>query len=207
MSDHEPAPTELVDGDVWSGVLATGDYVGQSADGVELGDVVVRGGRWSGVVLDRLRCFDVVFEGADLAGLTLQEEPSLKNVVFRQCRLSGAVFAGARLRDVGFVGCKLDDANLRMLDAERVVFDDCVLVGADLHASNLVATRLSGCDLRGSDWTKASLRDVDLRGSRLEDIRGADSLRGVTIASDQVVPLAYSLAVALQLKIVDEEDD
>jgi uncharacterized protein YjbI with pentapeptide repeats len=89
--------------------------------------------------------------------------------------MSGAVFAGARLRDVGFGDCSLDDSNLRMVDAERVGFDDCVMGGADLHGARLTSTRFAGSDLRGTDWTKAVLHDVDLRGSRLEDVRGAST--------------------------------
>jgi uncharacterized protein YjbI with pentapeptide repeats len=206
VPDYDPAPEELVDDDVWSLVLATGDYVGQRAEGMEMGDVIVRGGRWSGVVLDGLRAFDVTFEDCDLSGLALCEEPVLQNTRFLRCRLSGANFSGARLRNVTFTGCKLDAANLRLLDAEKVLFDDTVLSAADLHAAKLVDVRMQGCDLRGSDWTKATLKAVDLRGSRLEDIRGADRLRGVTIDSSQVVPLAYSLAVAMDLTIVDPDD-
>jgi uncharacterized protein YjbI with pentapeptide repeats len=207
VAEYDPAPDELVDDDVWSLVVATGDYVGQRAEGMEMGDVVVRGGRWSGVILDGLRAFNVVFEDCDLSGLALLEEPSLQNVTFTRCRLSGAELSGARLRNVRFMGCTLDDANLRMIDAEKVVFDDTVLVGTDLHGAKLTEARLVGCDLRGSDWAKATLKGVDMRGSRLEDIRGADRLRGVTISSSQVVPLAYSLAVAMELTISDEEGE
>ena len=207
MADYDPAPEELVDDDVWSMVLATGDYVGQRAEGMEMGDVVVRGGRWSGVVLDGWRAFSVAFEDCDLSGLSLLDEAVLQNVTFTRCRLSGANFAGARLRGVTFTGCKLDDMNLRMVDAEKVVIDDAVLVGADLHAVKFNDVRVRGCDLRGSDWSKATLKAVDLRGSRLEDIRGADRLRGVTIDSSQVVPLAHSLAVALELTIEDDYDE
>jgi uncharacterized protein YjbI with pentapeptide repeats len=119
--------------------------------------------------------------------------------------LSDANFSGARLRNVTFAGCTLADANVRMVDAERVDFDDTVLAGADLHGAKLTDTRVRGCDLRGTDWTKSALKRVDLRGSRLEDIRGADRLRGVTIDSSQVVPLAHSLAVAMELTIDDED--
>jgi uncharacterized protein YjbI with pentapeptide repeats len=207
MSQYEPAPDELVDDDVWSMVLAGGDYVGQRAEGMEMGDVIVRGGRWSGVVLEGLRAFSVVFEDCDLSGLSLVEDPVLQDTTFTRCRIADATFAGARLRGVTFTGCTLADANLRMIDGERVRFDDTVLTGADLHGAKLVDTRVRGCDLRGSDWTKTTLKGVDLRGSRLEDIRGADGLRGVTIDSSQVVPLAHSLAVALELTISDEYDD
>ena len=185
MTEYDPAPGELVADDVWSLMVATGDYVGQHAEGMEMGDVVVRGGRWSGAVLDELRAFNVDFE---------------------DCDLSGVSFAGAHLRHVHFRGCKLNDANFRMVEANDVAFDDAALVAADFYAAKLTDARMRRCDLRATDWTKSVLAGVDLRGSRLEDIRGAGSLRGVTIDSSQVVPLAYSLAVALELTISDDFD-
>jgi uncharacterized protein YjbI with pentapeptide repeats len=206
VDDHEPAPTELLDGDEWSGVVATEDYIGQRAERLEFGDVEVRGGRWSGVTLDRFRAFDVRFSGCDLAGFVLQEEVNLQNVVFERCRLTGAVFAGARLRDVRFEECALDDANLRMIDAERVSFNECNLTATDLHAARLVTVEMKRCDMRAVDLTKAYLQDADLRGSDLSDVRGADALRGATIDAGQVIALARSLAAALEIKVVDEDD-
>jgi uncharacterized protein YjbI with pentapeptide repeats len=207
MSDYDPAPTELLDGDEWSGVVATADYIGQRAERFEMGDVRVEGGRWSGVTLDGFRAFDVRFTNCDLAGFVLQEEVSLQNVVFERCRMTGVVFAGVRLRDVRFEECSLEDANLRMLDAERVSFTDCDLQRADLHAARLVDVKTTACDLRGVDLTKAFLQEVDLRRSDLSDVRGADALRGATIDTGQVVALARSLAAALEIKVVDEDDE
>jgi hypothetical protein len=206
VAEREPAPTQLVDGDEWSDVTATGDYVGQRADGLEMVDVDVRGGRWSGVVLDGLRARDVVFDNCDLSGLMLHDEPSMRAVTFRQCRLTAAVFAGTNLRKVRFEECTLDDANLRMLNAKDVAFVDCPLVGTDFYSATIDKATFAGCDLRGADFTKASLNDVDFRTSRLEDVVGATALRGATIDSTQVLPLARSLAIALEIKIVDEAE-
>ena len=47
------------------------------------------------------------------------------------------------------------------------------------------------------------MSDVDLRGSRLEDVKGADALRGATIDALQVLSVARSLAVALGVTVVD----
>lgn len=196
---------ELADNDEWVDLVTTDDYVGQRAEGMHLTDVVARGGRWSGVTFEALRAMDVLFENCDLAGVAFMEDSSLLRVTFRDCRLTGAVFAGARLRSVRFENSTLDDANFRMADAEDVAIDGGSLVGADFYAAKLTAATLAGADLRGADFTKATLRDVDLRSSRLEDIVGADALRGVTIDSRQIVPLARSLAVAMDIKILDDD--
>jgi len=205
MTDYDPAPVQLLDGDEWSEVVATEDYVGQSAERFEMSDVEVRGGRWSGVTFEGLRAFRVRFTGCDLAGLVLREQVVLRNVVFERCRMSGAVFAGAKLKDVRFEDCSLDDSNLRMLEAASVTFTDCNLVAADLYATRLEDVRFERCDLRGADFSKAQMTNVDLRGSEVVDIRGADALRGATIDSAQVVALARSIAAALDIKVVDDE--
>jgi uncharacterized protein YjbI with pentapeptide repeats len=205
VADREPAPGELLDDDEWSDVSAMGDYVGQRAEGLEMLDVDVRGGRWSGVVLERWRARDVVFEDCDLSGFVLQDEPTLRAVLFRRCRLSGAVLAGAHLRKVRFEECTLDDVSLRMMDAKEIAFVDSALVGADFYGATIEQATIAACDLRGADFTEARLKDVDFRTSRLEDIVGATALSGVTIGADQVLPLARSLAVALGIKIVEED--
>lgn len=201
----EPAPEELVDDDEWAGVAATGDYIGQRAEGIELSGVAVTSGRWSGVILERLLATDVTFSDCDLAGFVLQAESSLRRVAFARCRMSGVVFAGLRMHDVSFTDCTFDDANLRMAQMERVSFDDCALTGADFYAATIAGARVSGCDLRGVSLTKATLSDVDLRGSRLEDITGAGALRGATVDTGQVVGLARSLAAALELNVIDND--
>lgn len=191
----------------WTEVIATGDYVAARAEHVEWNDVIVRGGRWSGATFLAFRATDVRFENCDLAGFVLQEDVSLRRVEFVGCRMTGAVFAGAHLRDVLFSGCVLDDANLRMVDAQDVAFDACSLVATDLQQARLRTTTLTQCDLRGLDLTKAALADVDMRTSRLEDIKGADALRGATIDSLQVVSVARSLAVAMGVTVVDDDHE
>lgn len=193
---------ELVDNDEWSGVLLTADFVGQDAENFELHESIARGGRWSGVTLTRFRATDVVFEDCDLSGLVLHEAV-MRRVIFRRCRMTGVVLAGSSLHDVQIEECALDEANLRMVEAERVEVLDSNLASADFYAAKLTNVRLDRCDLRGTEFSKMVAKDVDLRGSRLEDLRGADSLRGTTIGADQVVPLARSLAVALHIDVVD----
>lgn len=203
-TNADPAPGELVDTDEWIGVRTAADYVGQRADGVEFSDVAVSAGRWSGVTLQGLRAVDVSFTNCDMSGFVLEDESSLRRVSFTGCRLSGAVFAGARLHDVAFSDCALDEANFRMTRMERVTFADCPLVAADFYAAQLTGVRVNRCDLRGITVTKAVLEAVDLRRSAVEDVVGAEALRGATIDSAQVVSLARSLALALGVVVADD---
>lgn len=202
---RDDAPVALEGADEWTEVIAEGDYVGAVADEVVWNDVIVRGGRWSGVTFEGFQATDVTFENCDLAGFVLQEQVSLRRVAFVGCRMTGAVLAGAHLRDVLFSGCALDDANLRMVETQDVEFDECNLVGADLYSAKLTKTKVAGCDLRGVELSKAVLTEVDLRTSRLEDVKGANALRGATIDSVQVLSVARSLALAMGITILDDE--
>jgi len=204
--DHDPAPVELLDGDEWSSVVATADYIGQRAEGLDFGDVRVEGGRWSGVTIEGFRAFDVRFTGCDLAGLVLQDDVVIRNAYFERCRMTGATLAGAKLNEVQFVDCVLDDANFRMLEGVFVRFVDCSMVMIDLYGAKLDRSAVVRSNLRGADFTNAFCKDVDLRGSEMLDIRGADALRGATIDSAQAHGLALSFAAALEIKVVDEDD-
>jgi uncharacterized protein YjbI with pentapeptide repeats len=201
---HDAAPAEIDDHGEWNSVLAEGDYVAAGAEELTWTDVIARGGRWSGATFSGFRATDVRFENCDLAGFVLQEDSSLRRVEFVGCRMTGAVFAGSHLRDVRFASCALDDANFRMVDGQDLAFEDCTLTGADFYAAKLSKVVMPQCDLRGVALTKATLSDVDLRGARLEDVVGADALRGATVDALQVISLARSLAVALGVTVVDD---
>lgn len=200
----DDAAAELDDNAEWTSVLVVGDYVGQQAEGLDFSEVWARGGRWSGVVLDRFLASNVRFENCDLSGFVLRDESSIQRAEFVGCRMSGSVFAGTRLREVLFTDCTFDEANLRMVDAENVAFERCALLATDFYAAKLTRVRMTECDLRGADFSKAAVDDLDLRTSRIEDVRGAGGLKGATVESVQLIPLATSLAAALELRVVDD---
>jgi uncharacterized protein YjbI with pentapeptide repeats len=196
------APLTLADESVWEGHEVSGSFAGTAA-----GHVDVIGCRFSGVALtgteiDRLRLIDTVLEDCELSGAALTRS-ALTRVEFRRCRLSGFIAPGAELSDVRFIECKLDDANLRMTTWKRSVLDGCVLTGSDFREAKLATTRFEHCDLTRVDFTKAALPGVSLAGSTLTEIRGADSLKGVVITGDQVVPLAIAMFATLGIQIDD----
>jgi uncharacterized protein YjbI with pentapeptide repeats len=82
---------------------------------------------------------------------------------------------------------------------------DCSLVGADFYQAVLKKGTPDGRDLRDSDFSKASVQGLQLRRSQLEGVRGAQSLEGVVVTGDQVLPLALSLFSALSIEIRNDE--
>ena len=138
------------------------------------------------------RFIDVVMVGCELSGAALTEAV-LTRVEFRDCRLLGASFAQAQLRDVRFIDCRLDDSDFRMCTGERARFDHCSLVRGDFYAARLRHARLFDCDLTGAEFSQADFAGGRLHGSKLEALRGAKYLSGVTISSGQLLPMALQM--------------
>jgi uncharacterized protein YjbI with pentapeptide repeats len=156
-----------------------------------------------GATLRRIRLIDAVMDNCDLSGADL-EAASLLRVEFRNCRLSGVLLPRARLRDVTFSGCRINDANLRMLDGERVLFANTDLHESEFIGAKLLETRLHDCKLDGVQFSGVEMPGAELHGSSLDGIKGAASLRGVVIDSTQVLPLAVPVFAALDIRIIDD---
>jgi len=92
----------------------------------------------------------------------------------------------------------------RMTTWDVAELRDVDLRDADFHAATLTGARLLGCDLTGADLSKAKLAGAALHGSTVEGIKGADSLRGVVIGSDQVLPVALPVFAALGIVVDDD---
>lgn len=195
-----PAPPDLPgDPPVLADVAA--DHYGYGLEAV-----VARGAHFGGGVVSDLRLTDVLLERCDLAGAGARSA-RLRRVHLQGCRLTGALFGHGQLEDVRFTDCRMDVAGLGAARMSRVVLEDCVLTEADLQDAELRHVHLERCDLRGADLTGARLHAVSLRGCTLDDVRGAAALRGVTMHWADVTGAAVTLARALDIVLVDDEDD
>ena len=163
----------------------------------------LNGVRLTGASLERLRLIDVILDDCELSGATL-EGASLARVQFNRCRLSGLVGAGVKAQDVRFVDCKMDGSNFRMTAWDRSEWVDCDLRDADFYAAKLAGCAFRHCTLVGLELSKAGCDALDLRGSTVDGIKGAASLAGCVIGSDQVFPLARCLLGALRIRVEDE---
>lgn len=193
-----------VDGDEeFDGLDVTGDAPPIVVHGFELTASTVIGARLTGIEAVESRWRDVSFERVDLSGAML-EGARLQRCSFVDCRLSGIVLSSARLRDVSFVRCRLDQVSLRMVDGERVRFDECDLAGADLYDAKLAEAQILGSRLVGADLSGATLTGAELHGSDVSDLRGAMSLRGVVIGPDDAVAIGLALLGAFGVRLSDE---
>ncbi len=202
----EPVQDPLDDGGSWSGVLAGAEAViVDEATDCEVVGSMLRGVRFTGLSLSRLRLVDTVLDGCELSGAIL-EEAALVRVRFTRCRLSGLVAAGATAQDVRFDECRLDGANLRALRCERAAWIDCDLHEADFYGGKLVDCAFLRANLAGAELSAATCERVAVRHSTLDGLRGALSLRGSVIGSEEIVPLALSVFAGLDIRVDDALD-
>lgn len=187
----------------WVGVALSGDFTAARAEELVLTEATVGASRFAGADLSRARLTDVRIVGCDLQGAFL-DEAVLARVELVDCRMSGVVLSRARLGDVRMVGCQLDEANLRMITSEHLQFESCSMSSADLYEAGLDGAVFLDCDLSGANVAKARAVGARLHGSRVEGLRGADSLRGASFGSAQVVELAWPLFAALGIVIDDD---
>lgn len=188
----------------WRGLDIEGDFSGQRASRLEATGCRLVNSRLTGTQLPGARLVDVTFRNCELSG-AIFTEASLWRARFESCRMRGASFAEAVLRDVSFADCRLDEGDFRMCSGQRAGFEGCSLAGADFYAARVDDAHFFNCELVGTEFSKATLEGGRLHGSKLEDLRGASYLRGVTISSAQLVPLAMQLLSAMGVSIDDEQ--
>jgi uncharacterized protein YjbI with pentapeptide repeats len=189
----------------WEALEITADFAGQVAEDLEVNGCRVTGSSFSGTEFVRARFTDTVFERCDLAAAVF-DHAVLTRVEFDNCRLSGADLSGSRLVDVRFGECRLADASLRMASGNRVRFEDCDLSRLDLYAAQLPGACFFGSDLAGAELSQATLTGARLHGSRFENLRGAEALRGTTISSAQILPVALQVLAVLEITVDDERE-
>lgn len=174
--------------------------------GVEITRARLDGIRLTGLELVDLQLLDVVLDDCELSGTTLAGA-RWERVVFTRCRMSGLVAAELRATDVRLEGCKVDQAWLRASTLDRCEVVDCDLRGADLYGTRISRTAFRRCDLTEVDVTESDFDQVSLHGSSVDRLKGAHSLHGLVIGSDQLVPLALPILHERRIVVDDEPPD
>jgi uncharacterized protein YjbI with pentapeptide repeats len=189
----------------WEALRITADFARQVAEDLEVNGCRVTGSSFSGTELVRARITDAVFERCDFAA-TVFDHAVLTRVEFDNCRLSGTDLSGSRLVDVGFRECRMSEASLRMAAGARVRFEKCDLGSIDLYAAQLAGACFFDSDLAGAELSQATLTGARLHGSSFDNVRGAGALRGTTISSAQILPVALQVLALLEITVDDERE-
>jgi uncharacterized protein YjbI with pentapeptide repeats len=116
--------------------------------------------------------------------------------------MSGADFHGADLTNANFTprearpgqgtittlaknmlkSCDFTKAILRGANFDHAVLTFARFAGADLTGANLTDTDLSRADFTGADLTNADLTGADLDGATLLNVKGLDTVKGLSTA-------------------------
>jgi uncharacterized protein YjbI with pentapeptide repeats len=130
---------------------------------------IFKGAKFSGAhIVARLSRFDL--SGADFTNAQLA--PDLRN---QSMGLMRTDLSGANLSAANFSKADLSFALLRFVNLTGAVLTGAKLVGADL----------AGADLTGADMTDADVTEADLEQAILSNVRGLDTVKGLSSAPRQ----------------------
>ena len=121
-----------------------------------------------------------------------------RRTVIEAVSFAGAQLRSVRLRDVRLVRCDLSNAVVRGLEAGRVEFVDCRLLGMKAIECRMEDVLLERCDsryaqfndgaVRCSEFIDTQLQEADFRGANLEHTRWTNSsLSGADLTGAKLV--------------------
>lgn len=178
-------------------------WSGQSASQAVFNTVIFKDAHLDKTRLRSVQVCDVRFAGGDIAlgdwiGATFRRAEFLKT------RLSGFNASEGSFRDVVFRDCQLSYAVFQFTKFERCRFEDCDLVDSTFQGATLTEVTFRHCNLASAQFSDARLTGLDLRGSHLPGLQMAmDQLREVTIDPSQAAVIASLTQV--KIRPVDEE--
>lgn len=199
------ATASIADEGVYTKSIFDGcDLAGQKAESVEIDTCRMLSVNLSGSRLTRAMVTNTVIERSNLSNLRAMNS-SLIRVELTTNRMTGISWTGGRLRDVTFRDCRLDLAGFRSTSAANVLFEGSNLKQADFQGADLRGVTFENCDLTGAQFSGADMNGTRLLNCVLVGVNGATSMAGAAVASRDMVALAYSLAGALGITVLDED--
>ena len=159
----------------------------------------------SGKQIKGWRLIDVAIERGNLANL-VAPEPLLRRVTVTGARMTGVQWTRGTVSDVVFRDCRIDLATFAGTTFERVSFEGCMLAQAEFREALLRSVRFEHCDLTEADLTGLRIDRCELRACTLDGLAGAERLRGAAMPWADVVGHAGLLATALGIRVLGEDE-
>ena len=130
----------------------------------------------------------------------------LRRVTLTGARITGVQWTRGTITDVVFRDCRIDLATFAGTTFERVAFEGCMLAQAELREALLRSVRFDHCDLTEADLTGLRIDGCELRSCTLDGLAGAERLRGAAMPWGDIVGHAGVFAAALGIRLLDEAD-
>ena len=92
-----------------------------------------------------------------------------------------------------------------MIDADCARFESCSLARTDFAHSHIERAACIDCDLTEADFSNSKTAGVALHGSTLNGLKGALTLRGAAIETNQVLELGLRVLMELGVQIGDRD--
>jgi uncharacterized protein YjbI with pentapeptide repeats len=157
----------------------------------------------SGQQIRGWQLFDVEIERGNLANL-VAPELSLRQVKMTGARLTGVQWTRGSIADVVFRDCRIDLATFAGTTFDRVRFEGCILTQTEFRETLLRSVRFEHCDLTEADLTGLRIKDCELRSCTLDGVAGAERLRGAAMPWGDILGHAGLFAAALGIRVLDD---
>ena len=172
-------------------------------DGIDLRDTAVAGATVSvGDVADKPELVNVRLRRCDVAGL-VAHEGRCDRVLVESSRLRGLTWTAGLVRDAQLQDVSGHDVSFRFSTLRRVAFRDCQLPALDLTETVLDDVLFERCVLRGAQFHRARVKSLRIEGCDLSGTSGVEGLAGASIHPDDALALAPSMATALGIRLED----
>lgn len=199
-----PDPDELRGATLTAASFAGAVWVGVEIDELDLDQGDLRRLRGAEGIWERCTFTDCDAGGADLAGLTTRDVGLIRTVL-DGARLTGSSWLRSRWREVTVTDAVADALSAHTARWTDVTITRTSLREADFTGAELRRVRFVDCDLSAARFAGLRAQQVAFTGCRLEDIQGADSLRGAELAWADAVSALPSLAAQLGITIQGEQ--
>lgn len=183
-------------------IIAHADASGKQIRNLNLDEVSLERVLLIETRLEKLSLTDAELKACDLSAARCSESSVIRTHIVGG-RMTGIDFSRSTIKDVVFEDCKLDMANFRFAKLTRVQFINCMMSETDFQVAELSDVEFQASHLEKVEFGQCKIKDTDARSSELIDIRGWQSLKGMTIDSTQLVMIAPQLAHELGLKVGD----
>jgi uncharacterized protein YjbI with pentapeptide repeats len=157
--------------------------------GMAIEESLVSKTNFSETHIEKFETKDCVFKDCDLTASSFSNS-SWHVVEILGARCSGVQLQNSTLKNVLFKGCKIEFANFRFSKLENIIFEDCMINDIDFYNATLKNVTFTGSSIENITFAGGRLKSVDLSDAHLVSVKNVSGLKGAMISYEQLTFLA-----------------